>query len=91
MAKLVCEADTPLCSPVMDSEGQLFVTANLQGKVHHVAEADGGSQLAVIITPSISIPLLAAQYKSLTLRLNRPSLADGHRHAQHAFVSDLRR
>jgi len=32
----------------MDSEGQLFVTANLQGKVHHVAEADGGSQLAMV-------------------------------------------
>merc|ERR1712070_249555 len=47
MAKLVCEADTPLCSPVMDSEGQLFVTANLQGKVHHVAEGDNTGQLAM--------------------------------------------
>ena len=43
----LCEADTPLCSPVLDADGQLFVCSNLQGKVHHVAEGDGASQLAV--------------------------------------------
>jgi hypothetical protein len=47
MATKVAEADTPLCSPILDADGQLFVCSNLQGKVHHVAEADGGSQLAV--------------------------------------------
>merc|ERR1711939_927833 len=48
MATKLCDAETPLCSPVFDSEGQLFVAANLQGKIHHVAEADGGSQLAMV-------------------------------------------
>merc|ERR1711990_335729 len=44
----LCEADTPLCSPVLDADGQLFVCSNLQGKVHHVAEGDGASQLAMV-------------------------------------------
>jgi len=44
----VCEGDTPLCSPVLDAEGQLFVSANLQGKIFHIAEADGESQLAMV-------------------------------------------
>jgi len=48
MATKLCDAETPLCSPVFDSEGQLFVAANLQGKIHHVAEGDGGCQLAMV-------------------------------------------
>ncbi len=43
----IVEAETPLTSPVLDADGQLFVCSNLQGKVHHVAEGDGASQLAV--------------------------------------------
>ena len=48
MAKL-CEAETPLCSPSLDADGQLFVCSNLEGKVYHVAEGEGASQLAVSI------------------------------------------
>jgi len=47
-ATQICSADTPLCSPIMDADGQVFVSANLQGKIHHVAEADGSSQLAMV-------------------------------------------
>merc|ERR1712196_472940 len=47
-ATQICSADTPLCSPVTDADGQVFVSANLQGKIHHIAEADGGSQLAMV-------------------------------------------
>jgi len=42
------EVDTPVCSPVLDAESQLFVATNLQGKIHHVSEGDGGYQLAMV-------------------------------------------
>jgi len=48
MATKLLVSETPLCSPIVDAENQMFVAANLQGKIHHVAEGDDGNQLSMV-------------------------------------------
>merc|ERR1711934_1092438 len=55
-ASLAVQSDTPLCSPVIDVEGQLFVAANLQGKIHHVSEDDGGNCQLSMVTDMLNTP-----------------------------------
>merc|ERR1711907_127256 len=55
-ASLAVQSDTPLCSPVVDAEGQLFVAANLQGKIDHVSEDDGGNCQLAMVTDMLNTP-----------------------------------
>merc|ERR1711934_180072 len=55
MAKLV-ETDTPVCSPILDESGEWFVSANLQGKIYHVAKTDGGACELAMVTDMLNTP-----------------------------------
>merc|ERR1711998_788629 len=55
MAKLV-ETDTPVCSPILDESGEWFVSANLQGKIHHIAKSDGGTCELAMVTDMLNTP-----------------------------------
>jgi len=60
MAQL-CSADTALCSPVFDSEGMLFVSANLQGKVYHLSEGEGEATGSLaMVTDMLNTPTSVA-------------------------------
>merc|ERR1712054_4246 len=59
VAAKLCDGDTPLCSPVIDAEGQLFVSSNLHGKIFHVADPDksqGDTSQLAMVTDMLNTP-----------------------------------